>query len=254
MGVLFCGCSKKVEPEEKKVVVEELSEQPTESIPYEVDVPNKLQRLRIPKIDFFDLEFIEAVGFLRNRAAEDEDIILRAKGIGFKISFSEVDSIPSIELNVKRVSMAAALRYICLLSEMNCELDGYGVKLVPRNPQAAWDSFGQVLEEKGDVSGISEKLRTIMLPRVDFEGTSLMEAVDYLRLRSEGLDTTELDPSKKGINFVVYVPKELVLPRIDELRIRDSSFEEVLKQICSKTGMRYELDAYSVILIPKDLN
>ncbi|MCE2961291.1 MAG: hypothetical protein ACK5GR_12080 [Akkermansiaceae bacterium] len=42
-------------------------------------------------------------------------------------------------------------------------------------------------------------------------------------------------------------------PYIDKLQMSDSSFEEVLKEICAKTGMRYELDPYSVILVPKDL-
>ncbi|MFN5638375.1 MAG: hypothetical protein ACK5AA_02385 [Akkermansiaceae bacterium] len=51
----------------------------------------------------------------------------------------------------------------------------------------------------------------------------------------------------------MYIPKGMETPYIDKLQMSDSSFEEVLKEICAKTGMRYELDPYSVILVPKDL-
>lgn len=93
----------------------------------------------------------------------------------------------------------------------------------------------------------------IRLPRVDFENISIYEAINYLRLRSAELDVTESDPSKKGVNFVLYLPKDMTPPYIDKLQMTDVSFEEMLKEICSKTGMRYELDPYSVILVPKDL-
>lgn len=35
------------------------------------------------------------------------------------------------------------------------------------------------------------------------EDTTVEEAIDFLRLRASELDTTELDPARKGINFAV---------------------------------------------------
>ncbi|HEY8962577.1 MAG TPA: tetratricopeptide repeat protein, partial [Luteolibacter sp.] len=59
---------------------------------------------------------------------------------------------------------------------------------------------------QGDTTGvayITEKLRRIVIPVIDFEDTSVEEAIDFLRMRSTELDTTEIDPTKKGVNFVV---------------------------------------------------
>lgn len=54
---------------------------------------------------------------------------------------------------------------------------------------------------------IMEKLRSIIIPVIDFEDTSVEEAVDFLRSRSRELDTTTTDPNLKGINFVVRKPQ-----------------------------------------------
>ena len=57
------------------------------------------------------------------------------------------------------------------------------------------------------VAYITEKLKRIIIPRIDFEDTSVEEAIDFLRLRSAELDTLELDPARKGVNFVVRRPR-----------------------------------------------
>ena len=57
------------------------------------------------------------------------------------------------------------------------------------------------------VAYITEKLRRIIIPRIDFEDTTVEEAIDFLRLRSAELDTLELDPARKGVNFVIRRPR-----------------------------------------------
>ncbi len=56
---------------------------------------------------------------------------------------------------------------------------------------------------------IARKLREIVFPNIDFEDTSLDEALEFLRLRSRELDNNENDPAKKGLNFVVVTSREL---------------------------------------------
>ncbi len=265
-GVLF-GCSEKVETEENTTVVEE------DANPVDQILVNRLRMVMIPRIDFVDVSIEEATDFLRliSTQIEDDELDATKRGMSMVIRrpmtqldpkksaessqglLLEENPLPEIsELRVRNVSFAAALRYICLMTNMRCEVDER-LTFIPKNPKAAWDSFGSVLEEKGDTSVVSKKLSQIRLARVDFEDTSIYEAIHFLRFRSTELDVTEVDPSKKGMNFVVYVPQGMAAPQIDKLLMQDSTFEEVLKEICSKTGMRYELDQYSVILVPKDL-
>lgn len=121
------------------------------------------------------------------------------------------------------------------------------------------------------VATLTAKLRNIIIPRIDFEDRTVEEAIDYLRLRAAELDTTELDPAKKGVNLVVRratnnsiggdpAPAEddggfgtggdLGALRIDELRLRNVPLAVALKYICDKTKLRYKVDDFAVTLVP----
>ena len=111
---------------------------------------------------------------------------------------------------------------------------------------------------------IARKLREIVFPNIDFEGTSLDEALDFLRLRSRELDNNEKDPAKKGLNFVVVKSRELAKaapiaegtpdkgtkgPHIESLRLRNTPLGEVLKLVCEATGTRFEIDGQVVKIV-----
>ncbi len=111
---------------------------------------------------------------------------------------------------------------------------------------------------------IARKLREIIIPIMDFEDTTLEEAVDFLRLRCMELDANEADPAKKGLNFVVAPLQELAPvepfaegtpdavvkgPRIGALRLRNVPLGEALKYICQATGTRFEIDDHAVNIV-----
>ena len=50
---------------------------------------------------------------------------------------------------------------------------------------------------------LQEKLRRIIIPRIDFEDTTVEEAIDFLRARAAEFDTAETDPSRKGLNIIL---------------------------------------------------
>jgi len=125
---------------------------------------------------------------------------------------------------------------------------------------------------QGDRSGvayITEKLRRIIIPVIDFEDTSVEEALDFLRLRSNELDTTELDPTKKGVNFVVRRPRaeagapatgDAAAPlgtssdpgaqRIKQLRLQNVPLSVALQYIADATRLRAKVDDFAVTLVP----
>jgi general secretion pathway protein D len=126
----------------------------------------------------------------------------------------------------------------------------------------------------GGAAYITEKLRRIIIPSINFEDTTVEEAVDFLRQRSMELDTTELDPIKKGVNFVVRRPRAatVVAPdassttpgdslppvvsdpgtlRVKELRIRNVPLAVALKYICDQTKLRYKVDDFAVTIVPQ---
>ncbi|MFD2257919.1 Amuc_1098 family type IV pilus outer membrane protein [Luteolibacter algae] len=125
------------------------------------------------------------------------------------------------------------------------------------------------------VAYITEKLRRIVIPRIDFEDTTVEEAIDFLRLRAAELDTLELDPAKKGVNFVIRRPRNNAVGggdsgldaatgdapllgggdpgalRINELRLRNVPLAVALKYIGDATKLRYKVDDFAVTLVPQ---
>ena len=101
----------------------------------------------------------------------------------------------------------------------------------------------------GGVAYITEKLRRIIIPRIDFEDTTVEEAVDFLRMRAKELDTLELDPDKKGVNFVVRDRAKNL--RISELKLRNVPLAVALKYIGDATKLRYKSDDFAVTLVPQ---
>lgn len=127
------------------------------------------------------------------------------------------------------------------------------------------------------VAYISEKLRRIIIPSINFEeGTSLEEAVDFLRLRAGELDTLEINPEQKGVNIVIQSPRsntvgggELdvaagetallgesdigALQLNNALRIRNVPLATALEYICELTNpkLRFKVDDFAVTLVPQ---
>jgi hypothetical protein len=137
----------------------------------------------------------------------------------------------------------------------------------------------QVAEPLSGTAYLVNKLRTIVIPMIDFENVTVEEAVDFLRLRAKDLDKAELDPSKKGVNFVIRRPRPAASPapaagakpvdklpdsvadpgsiRITELRLRNVPLAVALKYICDSARLRYRVDDFAVTLVhvdaPEDL-
>lgn len=121
--------------------------------------------------------------------------------------------------------------------------------------------------QSGGLAFIRNKLKSIIIPRIDFEDVTVEEAVDFLRLRATELDTLELDPARKGISFVVRRPRvsagdaglDAGIPgggdpgalRIKELKLRNVPLSDALKYICDATKLRYKVDDYAITLVPQ---
>ncbi len=127
------------------------------------------------------------------------------------------------------------------------------------------------------VAYISEKLRRIIIPSINFdEGISLEEAVDFLRLRAGELDTLEINPEQKGVNIVIQSPRsnsvgggELdvaagetallgendlgALTLNNALRLRNVPLATALEYICDMTipKLRFKVDDFAVTLVPQ---
>ena len=147
----------------------------------------------------------------------------------------------------------------------------------------AWELTLPSLTEVSDFIGVNDspvtngrititnKLQNIIIPIVDFEDTSLSEAIEYLEQKSRELDS-DPDPNRKGINFVVdrgsissaggggldaelggadtLLGGDPSDSKIDSLRLRNVPLATALEYVVNKVGLRYRVDEYAVTLLP----
>ena len=103
---------------------------------------------------------------------------------------------------------------------------------------------------------IANKLDRLILPTLDFEGTNIQEALDYLRAQSVRLDSFELDPAKKGVNFVLDLgapdseAARGVMATAIDLQLKNVPISEALRYIGEITRTTYSPQAYAVVIRP----
>lgn len=92
-------------------------------------------------------------------------------------------------------------------------------------------------------AGIARKLQDIRISKVDFSGATLEEVIEYLRVRSR-----DLDPDKKGIDFVLGLPADSPLQPVS-LSLIDVPVEEVLRYATEVSGVSYRVEEFAVRIV-----
>lgn len=90
---------------------------------------------------------------------------------------------------------------------------------------------------------IQQKLRTITFPKVEFDGATLAEVVELLRVRSR-----DLDPEGRGISFVLSVPPEARDKQVS-LNLLNVPMEELLRYVSEMCGVAYKVDEHAVTFV-----
>ena len=109
----------------------------------------------------------------------------------------------------------------------------------------------------GDVAGsvtIAAKHQQIVVPVVDFNDTTVEEALDFLRVRSIELDSGTLDEANKGINFVLEPGedgKSLADVKIPSLKMENATISEVLEALSKQAGLGIQMDEWAIVLEPE---
>ncbi len=90
---------------------------------------------------------------------------------------------------------------------------------------------------------IAQKLRSITFPKVEFDGATLAEVVELLRVRSR-----DLDPEGRGISFVLSVPPEARDKQVS-LNLLNVPMEELLRYVSEMCGVAYKVDEHAVTFV-----
>lgn len=116
------------------------------------------------------------------------------------------------------------------------------------------DTIGGV-DRGGGVDGsqvIMDKLRNLVIPTVALEQATVEEAVEFLRIKSNELDTATTDPARRGVNFILRLPPTGAVPRISSLHLTNVPLGVAVKAVADQAGLRQRVEPYAVIISPAD--
>ena len=129
---------------------------------------------------------------------------------------------------------------------------------VPLLDGAAMDPGGLPAAPAAAFVPVANKLDRIVIPNIILDGVSLQDAIDLLRLRSTELDTTELDPARRGVNFNIdigddssEIGKQIRAVRFN-LRLANVPLSKILSYINGQTRTIYTTDDFAVTIRPRD--
>ena len=96
---------------------------------------------------------------------------------------------------------------------------------------------------------LSEKMNKIIFPTVQFQGATIDEAIEYLRVKSRDLDTFTDNGGVKGVNIILRQGEAPSNASIS-LDLKDVPMAEALRYVTELAQMKYKVEAHAVLVVP----
>jgi beta-lactamase regulating signal transducer with metallopeptidase domain len=94
---------------------------------------------------------------------------------------------------------------------------------------------------------IEGKLKSIILPKVQFSDASIAEAIEFLRVKSRDLDISSPD-EYKGINFVLKAGNKTTESPKLTLDLQNVPLGEVLRFVTQLANLQYQVTSHAVVI------
>ncbi|WP_395744474.1 Amuc_1098 family type IV pilus outer membrane protein [Prosthecobacter sp.] len=96
---------------------------------------------------------------------------------------------------------------------------------------------------------LTEKMNKIIFPTVSFQGATIEEAIEYLRVKSRDLDNFTGADGVKGVNIILR-PGEAPSNASISLDLKDVPMAEALRYVTELAQMKYKVEAHAVVVVP----
>jgi len=110
----------------------------------------------------------------------------------------------------------------------------------------------QPLIDTRGTSLISRKLDDIIIPRIDFQDATIREALEFIKQRAAALDTTEQDPSRRGVNIVLKLAADA--PEANSritLSLTDIPLRAAIDYVAKAANLKLKIEPYAVAVVPQ---
>jgi len=206
----------------------------------------RLEKIIIPEIELRDAPLSDALSFIREKA---RDFDPEKKGVNLVHIPAEGAPEPLITVSFKEIPLTEALKYLAALSGLEVEIGDPAVVFRAPAPKTVPSPDTMVETAKVPMSvkpsGKSADLAAaITLPKVVLEEAPLPTVLQFLQAKS-----LELDPDKKGLNFILNAPGD---PAPDTIRIslslREVPLSEALRYVAELANLKLRYDDDAVVL------
>ncbi|HEY5777127.1 MAG TPA: Amuc_1098 family type IV pilus outer membrane protein [Terrimicrobiaceae bacterium] len=205
-------------------------------------------------------------GFIAN-VEEVKQLLLEADGFyasgRFDLAFKRYEQVLNIDKyniaarrGMERINVArqkyATTAYNEARGDMLTQVDRSWELPVRRFEVGASTIIEQPLIDTRGTSLINRKLDEIIIPRVDFRDATIREALDFLKQRAIALDTTEQDPSRRGINVILKVAADS--PEADSritLSLNDIPLRAAIDYVAKAANLKLKIEPYAVAVVPQ---
>lgn len=198
--------------------------------PAEPKLQQKLDEIILPTVQFRDATIEEAVEYLRvkSRDLDKKTASPVFGGVSFILNKDKAAK-TSISLDLKDIPLGVALRYCVESAGLKYRVDARAVMIAASfEPKFA----PPVLDNAG----------ATIFPVVQFQGATVEEAVEYLRVKSRMLDST-----KKGTNILIKPGGATSEVSLD---LREIPLPDVIGYVADLSRCKLTTDGHSYILTP----
>jgi hypothetical protein len=232
----------------------------------EAAIRKKLMQIIVPRLEFRDASIREAVDFLMQKSMQLGNEPGGPRGVGITLRLegpapagvppvgrAPAGIVPAIDPNESRITLSLsnipfweAIRYVADIAHLKLAVGERSLEL------SSEDMAALVRKAPPPPAGpLAAKLEKLVIPKLEFRGATLVEALDFLRSRAAALDQTEPDPRKRGVNLV-YVPPLLsseagAPPPKLSLTQTNVTLGEVLRQIAEIASLDLAVEEYAVV-------
>jgi len=98
-------------------------------------------------------------------------------------------------------------------------------------------------EKKDNGEQMEKKLKTLILPKVDFRDATFGSALEYMRQAA-----SKQTEGKVHVSFVVQLPSEFTETQKVTLNLANIPFTEALHYLCDLGGVDYKIEKYAIIV------
>lgn len=206
----------------------------------------KLDRIVVPEGKAEGETFEERIEYLRVRSRElDLEADPTWRGVNI-VTIGQPKAVTGhrIEFPLKNVPLSELIRGEADYCGMTCVVEPYAVLVHPVGYELINPVSRQVV-----VSDLEELSRVVIFPHVSFQGATIAEVIEYLRVKGRGCDAES--GALTEVNVVLLANSEESGSSLS-IDVKNISWNDALRYVAEMAGLKFRFQTHAAVISPVD--